>query len=99
MSEYSTLDFRRRLEKFRARQRLCAGGLAAATLGLRELTLVALYSIPICSPRGRAPPIARTQLDSAGCDKLPARSKSDITAGELSEDNGPWSLGLELKSP
>jgi len=68
--------------------------------GLRELTLVALYFHPdMRTARARAA-IARTQLASAGLRQAPGvRLKPEYHGRELPEDDGPWTLGLELEIP
>lgn len=68
--------------------------------GLRELTLVALYFHPdMRIARARAD-LARAQRDSAGAQAdIGARIKPEYHARELPEDNGPWTLGLELEIP
>ena len=68
--------------------------------GLRELTFVALYFHPdMRTARARAA-VARTQLESAGLPQaLGARLKPEYHGRELPEDNGPWTLGLELEIP
>ena len=68
--------------------------------GLGELTLVALYFHPdMRTARARAA-IARTQLASAGLRQaLGVRLKPEYHGRELPEDDGPWTLGLELEIP
>ena len=68
--------------------------------GLGELTLVALYFHPdMRTARARAA-IARTQLASAGLRQAPGvRLKPEYHGRELPEDDGPWTLGLELEIP
>ncbi|HEX7810672.1 MAG TPA: TolC family protein [Burkholderiales bacterium] len=68
--------------------------------GLRELTLVALYFHPeMRIARARAD-LARAQRDGAALRPgLGARVRPEYHARELPEDNGPWTLGLELEIP
>ncbi len=68
--------------------------------GLRELTLVALYFHPdMRIARARAD-LARAQRDSAGARAgIGARVRPEYHGRELPEDNGPWTLGLELEIP
>ena len=68
--------------------------------GLRELTLVGLYFHPdMRTARARAA-IARTQLESAGLRQAPGvRLKPEYHGRTLPEDDGPWTLGLELEIP
>ncbi len=68
--------------------------------GLRELTLAALYFHPdMRIARARAD-FARAQRDSAGVRPATGlRMRPEYHVRELPEDNGPWTLGLELEIP
>ena len=68
--------------------------------GLRELTLTALYFHPdMRIARARAD-LARAQQNSAGLPPAAGlRVRPEYHARELPEDNGPWTLGLELEIP
>lgn len=71
-----------------------------AQWGLRELTLAALYFHPdIRTARARAA-VARAEMVAAGRPQLlQARLKPEHHSRVLPEDEGPWSLGLELEIP
>lgn len=68
--------------------------------GLRELTLAALYFHPdmrIARARAR---VARAELSAVSQARaLAARVGPEYHSRALPEDNGPWSLGLELEIP
>jgi cobalt-zinc-cadmium efflux system outer membrane protein len=68
--------------------------------GLRELTLVALYfhaDLDVARARAAA---ARAQQAAAGArDPMGLRVGPQYHSRELEEDNGPWTLGLELEIP
>lgn len=68
--------------------------------GLRELTLAALYFHPdMRIARARAD-LARAQRDSAAMHPaLGARIRPEYHSRDLPENNGPWTLGLELEIP
>jgi cobalt-zinc-cadmium efflux system outer membrane protein len=68
--------------------------------GMRELTLAALYfHSDMRIARARAD-LARAQQDSAGLPPAAGlRVRPEYHARELPEDNGPWTLGLELEIP
>lgn len=71
-----------------------------AQWGLRELTLAALYFHPdIRTARAKAG-LARAQQSSAGLGAATGlRVRPEYHGRELDEDNGPWTLGLELEIP
>ncbi|HEY5928894.1 MAG TPA: TolC family protein [Burkholderiales bacterium] len=68
--------------------------------GLRELTFAALYFHPdMRIARARAE-LAHAQRDSAGTPAdIGVRVRPEYHTRELPEDNGPWTLGLELEIP
>lgn len=68
--------------------------------GLRDLSLVALYFHPeMRIARARAD-LARAEQHTAGTRPAAGmRVRPEYHARELPEDNGPWTLGLELEIP
>lgn len=68
--------------------------------GLRELTLVALYFHPDMRTARAGAIVARAQLESAGLGQGPGvRLKPEYHGRTQPEDDGPWTLGLELEIP
>lgn len=68
--------------------------------GLRELTLAALYFHPDMDVARARADVARAQQAAAGARApLSVNARPEHHSRELEEDNGPWTLGLELEIP
>ena len=87
------------------RQFAASNGVDASTWpprewGLRELSLTALYFHPDIRLARAREAVAHAELDTATKSQpLSARIAPEYHSRRLPEDNGPWTLGLQLEIP
>jgi outer membrane protein TolC len=88
------------LKRFAVANDYPAQGWPPREWGLKELTLVALYfHQDIRTAQGRAEVAHAEQASATQHQPWSGRLKPEYHSQRLPEDNGPWTLGLELEIP